>query len=1267
MVCRRKARSLIHYLLVFLVFKSCVIKYKVNTCFDDQVLTSRLARGIPIENLLVSCKCSVSVTSLYSINCTTTRSAGTSRRTSTTHTLRARRKKTLWVLFIRIPDSYGRIIILLLALCGDIELNPGPISTKSDVELNPGPKGLVNSLPVSDTDTTTNEKDPSSMTYVELRAALARLGRGNQGSRRELTEKLIDVRMKVKILNRIPFPPVAVVGCIGLCSMCNLHGRKNQLFISCIECSRTFHKSCLKISITQYKIASKTAGWTCWQCSVPQLSDSMFDDSMQSPFPSVMSPLNTSNNRLDSKQSTATTSTGAVNDRSAEKCKFSRSSNNISLLSFNARSLKNVKRQPEISAWITAQNPDILTICETWLTENVNDGEFLPPGYIISRKDRTHKGGGGVLIAARPSLHPIRMTKLETCAEIVWVQVTIANRNILIGSAYRSPNACQTINDDLMLSLKMVQDVQHQFAAVLITGDFNIAVKWNADPPVAENALAESMLSSFYDLFLQQLVKEPTRITATTEHILDLVLCSSPDLVDTVQVIPGVSDHMAVSIELSLKRTAQKSLFKKCLNYSKADWERLTVDLNSKLPLHFEDGCDIESAWTSWKNAFWTCVQDSIPTITIKGKQRVPWINKGLIQALRKRDALFKQWKKTKEEMDWKLYTTFRNKAKNEIRNAHNQYMWKLTNQNSKLMWRYIHSKTASSSPQQFFVNDVLESDQIKLAEAFNNNFHMNFSIPSNASNRTKIYSNPQNQHQVFQDHNNMPTVKFSTYEVFQCLTKLREDAATGPDEIPARILKYCAVSVAPSLSALYNHSIINGALPHDWRVANVIPIFKSGKKEDITNYRPISLTSIICKTMERIISTEIMKYIKAANILNTNQHGFVPGRSCSTLLTKVLDDWQYALEDPKCKQVDAVLLDWSKAFDQISHKKLLDKLSHYGINGPLHNWLEDFLIRRSQRVVYKGAESSFVDVTSGVPQGSVLGPILFNIFMMDLPNCITSDISQFADDCTLYRKITTKHDVVILQNDLNSIITWSAENNMKLNPQKSIKICFTRSRTPFRNDYRINGLVIVTKDQVKLLGVIISSDLKWNKHTDFIRSKAVRQVYFIARNLTNARVKVKRAVYLALVRPQLTYACPAWNPTSAINKLKLERVQSRATKVIAFKSSHQNNSATARRRTLEIPSLEVFRKKADLNFLWGMLHGTTDLNPFDKIQICTRGSQYGRGDSLQPPRAKSSAYQQGFYNRSCKAWNELPLEAREQRSKNIFKSYVTKLFCDHP
>ena len=270
---------------------------------------------------------------------------------------------------------------------------------------------------------------------------------------------------------------------------------------------------------------------------------------------------------------------------------------------------------------------------------------------------------------------------------------------------------------------------------------------------------------------------------------------------------------------------------------------------------------------------------------------------------------------------------------------------------------------------------------------------------------------------------------------VKKLLSTLDSSKSCGPDNIPARILKHCCDEIAPILTVIFTQSLSSGNLPDDWLTANVTPIFKKGDRASPTNYRPISLTSICCKLLEHILYHCITEHLKTYQILSDKQYGFRPNHSCETQLLSIVEEIQSAMNHHL--SVDLIFIDFRKAFDTVPHQRLLTKLHHYGIQGNVHNWISSWLTKRTQRVVIKGHSSTYVHVDSGVPQGTVLGPLMFLLYINDITTNISSHIRLFADDCVLYRVVQSHQDHQHLQHDLNLIIQWTKQWQMRLNIDK--------------------------------------------------------------------------------------------------------------------------------------------------------------------------------------------------------------------------------------
>ena len=354
---------------------------------------------------------------------------------------------------------------------------------------------------------------------------------------------------------------------------------------------------------------------------------------------------------------------------------------------------------------------------------------------------------------------------------------------------------------------------------------------------------------------------------------------------------------------------------------------------------------------------------------------------------------------------------------------------------------------------------------------------------------------------------------------ILKLLKNLKPGKAAGPDRLKPILLKELCEEIAPIIQVIFERSIQTGKLPAEWCRAQVSdsPIFKKGDKTSAANYRPISLTCILCKVLEHIMASHLVKHFDKHDLLYDLQHGFREKRSCDTQLTMLFED--LARNTSVGKQTDLTLLDFSKAFDKVNHSKLTWKLHQYGIRGNALSWIRAFLGNRSQTVVIEGKESGSVPVSSGVPQGSVLGPILFLVFINDLPENLSSQVRLFANDTAVYLTIGGLDDGTVLQNDLDKLSLWESQWDMEFNPSKCQVVRVTTARKAINTVYTLHGQILEVVTSTKYLGVDISSGLSWNSHTgshiDRITGNANRTLGYIRRNIkSKKKKKVRETAY---------------------------------------------------------------------------------------------------------------------------------------------------------
>jgi len=499
---------------------------------------------------------------------------------------------------------------------------------------------------------------------------------------------------------------------------------------------------------------------------------------------------------------------------------------------------------------------------------------------------------------------------------------------------------------------------------------------------------------------------------------------------------------------------------------------------------------------------------------------------------------------------------------------------------------------------------------------------------------------------------------------VFSILSQLDPHKAGGPDNIPARVLKELAYDLTPILTHLFQQSLDTGELPQDWKSAFITPIFKKGKRSDPLNYRPISLTSIICKSLEHILVSQIMKHLETNNIICRNQFGFRSGHSCETQLLVAVNDFAYALNNKL--QVDIGILDFSKAFDKVPHTRLAQKLEFYGIRGKPLEWIKSFLFNRSQRVVIEGSYSSPCKVTSGVPQGSVLGPTLFLVYINDLITGIQSTIRLFADDCIIYRPINSSTDHQILQQDLNTLTSWAATWQMQFNVNKCSILQLSKHHHKSLFPYSMMGKLLKIVEQHSYLGIQIDHRLSWRPQVDYVCSKATRLIGFLQRNLRNCPRELKELSFKQFVLPVLDYGASIWDPYHYNNINKIEMIQHRAARFVLDRPWRRDirDSISSMLLSLGWPSLQLRRKCARLVLMFKLLHNILVIPPdylptLSPVTI-TRSSHDFKFFHYQPA---IDCYKFSFFPRTVPEWNNLSLQILQEQTLDAFKKSLYQYY----
>lgn len=896
-------------------------------------------------------------------------------------------------------------------------------------------------------------------------------------------------------------------------------------------------------------------------------------------------------------------------------------------------------------------NPHIAVVTETWLHDHINDCEIVPPSYKILRKDRGSRGGGVALIY-KNYLSCILMPECSF-TESLWCRVKFGGHSIVIGGVYRSPDSSPQFLENIY---DYLQENVTCRSKIIIAGDFNLpSVKWDQlDPGVTDVKSGELLLDIAFSNNLSQVVQEFTRITDSSRSILDLIFVSESLKNYEVVVEDGLSDHKLVL--LSIKLTAQ-SLNANCpttevYDYSRADdvsiLDHLEISLSS-----FVDIQDVNQLWNQFKKIIRYCLDKFVPKKVKRVAKQNPWVTREIIH-LKRRIARQRKKKPRNKTTIQEISRILKDKLKSAKERYFTEVMPEFIRTSPRRFWR--HLAPSRDSVQYVAHDNHVITDPGEMANSFNDFFQSVFLDNCDLAENAGEFSH--------ESHSNMPELQVTEEGIFALLLDMDTKKAVGPDEIPNTFLRRYAEWVSKYLFVIFSASLVNCEVPLDWLSARVVPVYKSGDKHSVENYRPISLTCACCKLLEHIVSKELFKFLEHSNIFLSNQHGFRKSLSTVTQLTETLHDFATSMNNRG--QIDALCLDLSKAFDRVPHPELINKLLKLGINHKVILWIKAYLTNRKQFVEISKTNSCYVRVPSGVPQGSVLGPVLFLCYINDIVENIGPSIAVrlFADDCLLYSVISCHDDQVRLNSALQTVEKWCKESKMKINLTKTIHCTITNKKQnilPFV--YKLGNEPLVQVNEFKYLGLTISSNLSWKTHVDNVCSAARKKLWYLKRNLKLAPPETRLTAYKALIRPTLEYASIIWDPFRAYQINKLEKIQRMAARFILSRYQ-RTESVQEMLNYLNLPTLCDRRKIARLKFFYMLQNGQFNFNtdPY----IVARQIRPLRGNHLnhyQIDTANIDAYKYSFFPRTITDWNSLPQELTTANTLTLFEKSILNLF----
>lgn len=949
---------------------------------------------------------------------------------------------------------------------------------------------------------------------------------------------------------------------------------------------------------------------------------------------------------------------------------------------FNVHGLKPntvPSKVPFISDLLIEKNQLFMGITETWLHTH-KDAELHIEGYKLFRSDRKRakktrgRYSGGVGCYVRLDIAS-SLEVLVTFSNGVVELLALYSRvhNLYIAVLYRQPDdpignnrstekEFQAAMDELKTSLSGLPTPAPN---IFLCGDFNLPhSSWpDCSPTTGATTHEKEILLTLSDLknrhFLTQHITIPTHIAGGS---LDLLFCNNDAIIhsyDTLKPLQSTSDHYVLEINTHFHCNSQLKEEEKPervspldnLNFhsNEIDWETLSAELKT----HLDDAnLEILPPNERLDQFMKILVDQAYKHVPAKRSAR----NGPLTKIPRERRILMRKRRK----LTAKFGTATSEKSKTKVRDKLIQIeiMLQKSHQEGLKRREQLALKSIKTNPKYFFsYAKKFSTSHSKIGPLLNELNNYTNSSPEMAEILSSQYSSvftkpsPSPYHDIEED-TDAPTItdiQFTEKDIVDAIDELSNTAASGPDGMAAIFLKKCKNSLCKTLFTLWRDCLDQGITPWKLKEGHIIPIHKGGHQGLAANYRPVALTSHLIKVFEKVVRNHLVKFLDTNDKFNLNQHGFRIGRSCLSQLLTHYDKIISILE--KGLNVDTIYLDFAKAFDKVDHSLVLKKLSMLGIRGKILQWIESFLTNRTQRVMVNGFLSEPAPVISGVPQGSVIGPLLFLILIGDIDNDIaTSFLSSFADDTRLSRATSGVTDCSALQTDLEKVYQWAIDNNMIFNAKKFEALRYghdevLKATTSYTSP---DGSIIPSKDHLRDLGVTMSADGSFRKHISEMCQAARNMCSWILRTFHSRSAELMLTLWKSLVLPILDYCSQLWCPTKTGLIQEIEDIQKSFTRKIHFQN---RGDYWERLSTLGLYSLQRRRERYRVIYTWKVLENLVPNVGANKIR--SRSSlRHGRVCVVPRPQNTASCKVQGLVEASLvvhggNLFNTLPKSIR--------------------
>ena len=912
---------------------------------------------------------------------------------------------------------------------------------------------------------------------------------------------------------------------------------------------------------------------------------------------------------------------------------------------------------------------NVLSLSETHLSKD-DEAQAKISGYDFISKPRLSnpdKGGGVGLYIASHIPYQRRFDLEQPDIECIWLEILFPKtKGILIGIIYRPPDTSKYLPDNYETKFKTMMDIiSAENKETLILGDLNCNYQDKTD-----HKELKDLLSSFG---LKQMIKAPTRITRLSSTLIDVICSNEPLNIFSATVIPaGLSDHELIACVRKMHNIKQKPREINCRNYSKYNPASFCEDLETRNLDRIYSATSVNAAVKMFNNILSQSIDKHAPFVKKRIKGRLcPWLSAELKQEMNHRDQLLRKARRTNTELDWSAYKRCRNRVNNLVKSNKARYNKELLRDNAdsaEKFWSaikkiYPTKETSMTVTSMIEVNGKKTTNINEIANAFSKHFA---TVASTLKAKSLLLRNfiwmPQkcsvsNGEKLFRFQ------KVNSIQVYNELKGLKRKKAVGVDKFPSGMIKDAASVLAASMTFLINMSMQTGLVPSDWKIAKVIPVFKSGNKSELDNYRPISVLPILSKLLEKFVHKQLIDHLEKNCMLFNFQFGFRSKRSTELAVTLLTD--YIRNEADKGSLTGAVFIDLSKAFDTVSHSSLLDKLPSFGIYGTELNWFTDYLFNRSQFVQNNGCTSDVTSVFCGVPQGSIIGPLLFIMHLNGAHTVLqNSKIITYADDTVVFVSGSSLDEIERkLNHDLQHLKAWFDENELLVNLKKgkTESMVFGTAKRLSKTEknemkVEVNGTPIAGTSSYKYLGVYLDQTLNFAIHFEKTYKKATGRLNLLRRIRSSIDTASAEKIYRTMIMPVFGYCGSLSLGWSALYKKRIESIERRSHDVI--------RSTKVAPVSLRVPSIEAGVKKRSCNLVFDTLQGNVCDAMKNYFVIKAHGKNTRNDQHLvNLPQVKTEFGRKGFYYLAGKEFNDLPLSARKIESRLLFRQLLEKHF----